>query len=298
VRPSRRSWTGAAWQWAGLATAVSACTAILLPLAAPRSGAAEGGPEIGISTPVATASEQMSVAGENSQPVTGVWAQICGENAQNPVSDCAKTIDRGATTAPTAAIAINGAATTPPKTDAIATTSGLQSLRVVNAYLKGTGPWTSWFGAPPQRTLVLTVHNPNATPYVDPLLLVHVGPTANTTTFTDWTLHHVATIGAAQTKVYDVAVSFPAFSIGEHQVQAAIGRSTLSRTVTVQTWLFPWGLLAVVLIVIEVLLVLLTRAIRERRRTREEREQEGREAGREGERDEETNRARAHVERE
>ena len=144
-------------------------------------------------------------------------------------------------------------------------------MQVLNAYLTGNGPWTAWFGAPPKRTLVLTVRNPNNGPYVNPPLVLAIGNAGDTTTH-EATTQNLSTIGADATKTYQIPVSFPAVSVGEHQVVGIVGNAGLSKSFKVQTWLFPWGLLVVILIVLELLLLAITRYFRERRRRKEEAE--------------------------
>jgi hypothetical protein len=174
-------------------------------------------------------------------------------------------LDFSSTFAPTAPITITGAP------NAIPSATKLAKLQVQNAYLTGNGPWTAWFGAPPQRTLVLTIHNPNPAAYVSPPLILFVGNQSDTTTH-EATSRNLSTIGPYATKTYQIPISFPAVSIGEHQVVGTVGNAGLSRSFIVKTWLFPWGLLVVVLIVLELLLLAITHYFRERRRRREEAE--------------------------
>jgi hypothetical protein len=117
--------------------------------------------------------------------------------------------------------------------------------------------------------LVLTVQNPNATSYERPPLVLRVGQQTNTTTH-EATTRNLSTIGPFQTKIYRIPVTFPAPSIGEHQVVGTIGNAGLSSNFIVRTWLFPWGLLIVLIILLEIILLAITRYFRERRRRREE----------------------------
>jgi hypothetical protein len=174
-------------------------------------------------------------------------------------------LDFSISTTPTTPINIVGAPYAAP-----AATS-LKKMQVLNASLSGNGPWTAWFGAPPQRTLTLTIRNPNAVPYVSPPLVLAVGNPTDTTTH-EATTRNLPTFSAHQTRTFQIPVQFPAVSIGEHQVVGIVGNAGLSKAFKVQTWLFPWGLLVVILIVLEILLLLTTRYFRERRRRKEEAE--------------------------
>jgi hypothetical protein len=241
--------------------------------------------------------EEVTVTGRGFPPDSDIQTQICGNNAINGSADCVQNtsqevsttksglfqmqldvtipdkpcpcvvmaLDFSSSVTPTTPITIIGAPVAPPHGTKI------QKLQVLNAYLTGSGPWTSWFGAPPKRTLVVTVRNPNAAAYVSPPLVLFVGNKSDITTH-EATTTNLASLGPNQTKVYRIPVSFPSVSIGEHQVIGVVGNPGLSRSFEVQTWLFPWGLLVVILIVLELLLLAITRYFRERRRRREEEE--------------------------
>ena len=93
----------------------------------------------------------------------------------------------------------------------------------LDTYLTGNGPWTAWFGAPPKRTLVITVRNPNSAAYVNPPLILAIGNPSDTTTH-EATTRNLATIGPNAVNIYRIPVSFPhRMSIGEHQVTGIIG---------------------------------------------------------------------------
>jgi hypothetical protein len=237
----------------------------------------------------------VTVTGRGFPADTDIQAQVCGHNALNGSADCVLStsqevsttnkglfqvpvvvslppkpcpcvvlvLDFSSSATPKAPVTIIGA---PYKTPSA---TRIQKLRVVNAYLNGDGPWTAWFGASPQRTLILTIHNPNSVPYVSPPLVLFVGNKSDITTH-EATTQNLPTIGPNGTRTFSIPVSFPALSIGEHQVYGVVGNVGLSRTFEVQTWLFPWGLLVVLLLLLEIILLATTRYFRERRRRREE----------------------------
>jgi hypothetical protein len=276
--------------------AVATCAAGLGVLAALPSGAASGPrPSIIVSPGVANPNEVVTVTGRNFPPDSDIQTQVCGNNAVNGSADCVQStsqevsttksglfsmqlvvtipakpcpcvvmaLDFSSSVTPTTPITINGAPVATPKGTTI------QKLQVLDAHLTGNGPWTAWFGAPPKRTLVFTVRNPNSAAYVNPPLILAIGNAGDTTTH-EATTQNLSTIGPNATKTYEIPVSFPAVSIGEHQVVGIVGNAGLSKAFKVQTWLFPWGLLVVILIVLEILLLLTTRYFRERRRRKEE----------------------------
>jgi hypothetical protein len=234
------------------------------------------------------------VNGTNFPPSTDVQVQICGNQALDGSGDCDLTTSQEVSTTPRGLFQLQLDVTVPPKPcpcvvmaldfslsitpttpfdvigapEVAPSTSKLHSLQLVSAALQGDGPWTSWFGAPPQRELIVTVHNPNPTPYVFPPLVLSVGQSKDTTT-REATTQRLATIPPLKTATYEIPVTFPAVSIGEHQVIGVLGNPGFSTHFEVQTWLFPWGLAVVLLIVLEIIALLITRGFRERRRRKE-----------------------------
>ena len=226
------------------------------------------------------------MTGRNFPPDSDIQTQVCGNNALNGSADCVQStaqevsttksglfqmqlvvtipakpcpcvimaLDFSSSITPTTPITIIGAPVAPPAG------SRIHKLQVLDAYLTGNGPWTAWFGAPPKRTLVVTVRNPNNAAYVNPPLILAIGNAGDTTTH-EATTQNLPTIGANATNTYRIPVSFPAVSIGEHQVVGIVGNAGLSKAFKVQTWLFPWGLLLAALIVLELLLLAITRVL-------------------------------------
>jgi hypothetical protein len=115
--------------------------------------------------------------------------------------------------------------------------------------------------------LVLTVHNPNKTAYSSPPLLLGVGNFSGTSS-KELSNAPLGTIGPDQTRTYRIPVTFPDLSIGEHHVVGVLGDAGLMTNFKVSTWLFPWGLLVLVIVLVEVIALGVTRGIRLRRRRR------------------------------
>jgi hypothetical protein len=166
-------------------------------------------------------------------------------------------IDYSLTVTPTTPIDVIGAPV------AVPTTSEEHPLKIVRASLRGHSQWTWWFGTSSQRTLVLTVHNPNRLPYAFPPLAVVVGQSWNTAA-----RQSLVSIGPYRTRTYDVPVSFPALSFGEQQLNGALGSPGDTTKFAVAIWVFPWGLFLLLLIVVLVIALWVSRAIRRRRRDR------------------------------
>jgi hypothetical protein len=236
----------------------------------------------------------VKVTGSNFPPSTNVQVQICGNQALDGSGDCDLSTSQEVATTPKGLFQLQLSVALPPKPcpcvvmaidfslsitpttpfDVIGApvatpnSSRLRPLQLVGAALQGDGPWTSWFGAPPQREVIVTVHNPNSSPYLFPPLVLTVGQSKDTTT-REATTQRLATIGPFKTQTYEIPVSFPAVSVGEHQVVGVLGNAGYSTRFEVKTWLFPWGLAMVVLIVLEIIALLITRGFRERRRRKE-----------------------------
>jgi hypothetical protein len=277
--------------------AVCMTTAVLLGLAVGAlalSGpvsAATSGASVSVNPEGGTPGATVTVSGVNFPPSTNVQVQICGNEALDGSADCDLTTSQEVAITPHGQFSLQMDVTVPPKPcpcvvmaldfsltitpttpfDVIGApvsplkTLKIHSLNLISAALQRDGPWTSWFGTSPQRTLVITVHNPNSLPYVFPPLVLAVGQNSDTTT-KEATNQKLETIEPGKTQTYDIPISFPAVSIGEHQVSGILGNPGFTTRFEVKTWLFPWGLLAVALIVLQIIALLITRAIRERRR--------------------------------
>jgi hypothetical protein len=287
-RRSRRSLA------AGLATVamfgvMGSMVALAAPVSAvPSSAVVSVDPDAGAPGSTAT------VSGENFPPDTNVQVQICGNEALDGSDDCDPSTAQEVSVTPQGRFQVPLSVTIPPKPcpcvvmaldfsltitpttpfDVIGAPTGstsplrIHSLQILSAALQGDGPWTSWFGAPPKRNLVLTVHNPNDVPYTFPPLVLAIGQSKDTTT-QEATNQRLATIPAHRTQTYVIQVSFPAVSVGEHQVFGVLGNPGFSTHFLVKTWLFPWGLALVVLVVLEIIALLITRAFRESRRRKD-----------------------------
>jgi hypothetical protein len=118
---------------------------------------------------------------------------------------------------------------------------------------------------------VLTVHNPNPVPYVQPSLILSFGTLAHAKT-DEVTARTLDSIGAGDSRTYRIPLTFPAFAVGDQHVAVLIGNAGLSRGFTVGTRVYPWGLLIILLVLIEFALFGVTRLLRERHRRRHDAE--------------------------
>jgi hypothetical protein len=171
----------------------------------------------------------------------------------------AAALDFSLGTTPEAPIIVLGAPTATPAPTTVA------RLQVVRASFEGNGPWSSWFGAGAERTLVLTVHNPNPVPYVNLSLLLSFGAPTDLRA-DEATAHILTSISSDGNRTFRIPLTLPAFSIGDQHVAGVIGNAGLSRRFTVATDVFPWGLLVALLILLELVLFGITGLLRERYR--------------------------------
>ncbi len=282
---------------AGLVLVVAAVGSLVIT-SAPAGAASTPPPSVLVSPGAAAPGAIVTVTGSNFPANTNVQVQICGNQALDGSNDCDPGTSQEVSTTSSGLFSLQMLVAIPPKpcpcvilvlnfSSSVTPTTPFQvigapystptpvfkihPLKVLSASLSGSGPWTSWFGAPPKRTLVLTVHNPNPTPYLFPPLVLAVGQDKDLTTL-EATTQRLDTIDGDKTETYDIPVSFPAFSVGEHQVVGKLGNAGTTVRFQVGTWLMPWGLVLIVLIVLELIALAITRYFRERRRRKDEQE--------------------------
>ncbi len=130
-----------------------------------------------------------------------------------------------------------------------------QALDVVSAQLTGSGPWTSLFGGPATRTLVLTVKNPEPQAITVPELVLVKGkaPVPADEVLTP----QLGILAAGEQRTYDLQVVYPPFAMGSYEVSGHFAGVSSARTFAASTHLSPWALI-VLIIVLAVLLVAAT----------------------------------------
>ena len=182
-----------------LAAALLALTFALGAAAGPAAADATD-PTVAVSPKKAGAGDDISVTGKGWKPGTLLTLLICGQNAIGGTNSCANAGGRAATTDANGAFSRQMPVTAPPRpcpcvvhvatvmgdpvvVDApfvvaghpvaplpTQTTGG--RLAVLAARLEGSSGLLTWFGAPPQRTLVITVGNLGSDPAKDPVFQV------------------------------------------------------------------------------------------------------------------------------
>jgi hypothetical protein len=272
-------------------TAVLAAWTAVPAAPAVAAGAAGTQPQVVVNPVAAAPGARVLVTGRGFPPTSDVQAQICGDRAAQGSVDCdlsasqevattqdgrfqltlvvtmppkpcpcvVMVLDFALTATPTTPFTVIGAPTAPTPL------SPVEPLEVRKAVVEGHGPWTSWFGAAPQRTLVLTVHNPDQTSYLKPPLLLQVGSGA-TPSSREATRAPLASIGPGRTRTYRVPLTFPVLAVGDQPVHGVLGSPGLTTTFTVHTSMVPWGLVAVLALLVLLAIALVAWAVRRRRR--------------------------------
>lgn len=249
----------------------------------PASGAASD-PRIAVDRPAAAPGARVTVTGEDLVRRTTAQVALCGNLALRGTADCdlarARTVvpdaDGRFQTALTVAVPpapcpcaivlislslrdplrvpfrVDGAATAPLSE---AAPGPEPRLKVERAALVGTGPWTSWFGASPTRTLVLRVRNIGDVALDSPPVIVR----SRKVGLGSLVIHppDLGTLQPGEARTYRVRVELGAFSSGRFEVTGRIGGFGDDATFESGTNAFPWGLLALGLVMTQVVLLAL-----------------------------------------
>jgi hypothetical protein len=271
----------------------------LLVAAATTMGVVGSGTPVGAATPEVVVSpgsvqpgQSVLVHGYGFPPTIDLGAQVCGNDALDGSADCALSSSQEiATTSfgqfelsmvvalppvpcpcvvyitsgslditPTGPITIVGAPTAPLRKGETAAVT--RPLEVRGVGLSGWGPWTAWFGASPERTMTLRVHNPNTAPYEQPPLVLRVGRPGSQGSVVS--TRDVGTLAAGETKTITVPVTLSPLSFGTEQVHGTVGFTGYTGTFSDDTVVVPWGLIAVALVLIQVILLAIRNRVRRR----------------------------------
>lgn len=134
-------------------------------------------------------------------------------------------------------------------------------LRVVHAELSGGGPWTAWFGARPERTLHYTVQNAGDSPVADGRVELRAG--------TDGTGQMLPTppiglLKPGERRSFQVQVGLEPLAWGDYEVTGMISSRSQPLTFSARTTTYPWGLIALTILVVEMLVIGARRWLRRR----------------------------------
>jgi hypothetical protein len=145
---------------------------------------------------------------------------------------------------------------TPPKPDLGAS----NPLTVASAQLTGWGPWTAFFGAGPQRTLVLTVHNNTAQPVRTARLVLFNGTSQSGGGPLSTT--EIGPIPAGAASTFQVPVALPGGVGGDYTVTGTIdGGAAFAVTTSSRAW----GFYTLDVILLGLLVLVIVARLRQRR---------------------------------
>lgn len=158
-----------------------------------------------------------------------------------PPSACPCTVRAFLVDGPTvdAPIEIDGMRqATPIPPDAPVVGGGL----VVDATLEDTSTWTSWFGAPPTRTLKLTVENRSSRQITWMPLDLSWGRPANPTGMIEAPV--IDALAPGESTTFEIPVDLPALAFGSYAVRGEI-LGHPGTELSLRTHAAPYGLMAV-----------------------------------------------------
>ncbi|MER5735513.1 hypothetical protein ABT117_07540 [Streptomyces sp. NPDC002262] len=264
MRPAARARTALAALLAALALA-------LLPAVPARAAPAAGDPAVAVSHGQAPKGGEITVSGTGWKAGALLMVLLCGQATPDKgvvggTNSCANTDGRAATVDPRGAFSVKLPVAAPPKpcpcvvhvsgvtgqqdvVDAALTVTGHPTaplpdatgdgrLAVLTAArLEGSGGVLTWFGAPPGRTVVLTVGNLGTAPVRDPVFLV--GTARGVLAPRDEERQWRGTIKPGQKARIELDVELSAGAHGDYRVSVSYGGKVLAE----QPWRVgrPWG---------------------------------------------------------
>jgi len=271
----------------GVLSAVAVALSSVVLGAAPAGAA---GPEITTTTQYAAIGERVGITGTGWSPVgQTVQIQLCGRNAIDLSNDCDQTNQY------TAAIRAGGvfygslvvkAPPTPCPCVVMVTTAGSFAgvkapLTIVGAPSAPLPPATppgppvrlvqtvdapvsvsSWFGGPKDVTLVLTVKNTSGVPLNAPALSVSVGRGSAPTGFVVG--RPLAPLPVEAVRTLRIPVRIPPFTYGDYTIRSSVATGQGTVAANTPTSSYPWGLLAVVVLLVALVLLWVVRRLRRR----------------------------------
>ncbi|MFF2774788.1 hypothetical protein ACFVU3_07755 [Streptomyces sp. NPDC058052] len=264
MRPAARARTA-------LAALLTALALALLPAAPAPAAPAPGDPAVAVSQNQAAKGGEITVSGTGWKAGALLMVLLCGQGTPEKgvvggTNSCANTDGRAATVDPRGAFSVKLPVVAPPRpcpcvvhvsgvtgqqdvVDAGFTVAGHPAaplpdaagdgrLAVLTAArLDGSSGILAWFGAPPGRTLVLTVGNLGTAPVRDPVFLV--GTARGVLAPSDEEHQWRGTIKPGQKAQIELDVELSAGAHGDYRVSVSYGGKVLAE----RPWKVgrPWG---------------------------------------------------------
>lgn len=136
-------------------------------------------------------------------------------------------------------------------------------LAVIDAHIEGSGPWTSWFGAAPDRELVFTVVNIGSDALDDPELILTFGKGPNPTGSVP--APELGRLAPGEPATFRVDLDLPRFAVGTYAVEGSFPNLATPIGFRAETSHIPWLALALpLLILIQLFLVFVRNRARDR----------------------------------
>lgn len=125
-----------------------------------------------------------------------------------------------------------------------------RAVAVLDVRVTGSGPWTSWLGGAPKRTVSYSVRNTGDVVLHNPAVSLNLGRSRNASGFV--AAPDVGDLGIGQTKSFTTPLPFGALSAGKYDVVLTVDPVGDLGTGDATTTIVPWGLLAFVAVGLEV----------------------------------------------
>jgi hypothetical protein len=136
-------------------------------------------------------------------------------------------------------------------------------LAVIDAHIEGSGPWTSWFGAAPDRELVITVVNTGSEPIEAPELVLTFGKGANPTELV--APPEIGRLEPGEPTTVRVDLDLPSFAVGTYAVKGTFPGLATPVGFRAETSHIPWlALILPLLILLQLSLVIGRNRLRDR----------------------------------
>jgi hypothetical protein len=269
--------------------------AALAAPALPAAGvhAADGPPSVTVDRTGTAAGEELLVTGTGWQPGTLVKVELCGNAGRGGSVDCDVANGRAVTTSADGTFSTTLTAGLPPRPCPCVILADSQStaesatvdiavagmvtvpldrqqaaaevrrdIEIAGVRVDGRGPWQSWFGAAPERRLVVTLHNSGDVPLRDPPLAIAVGVGDDPDRIIP--APAVGRLEPGQVRILEIPFELDSFTIGERTVRVEVLGFQDPIVAEATTSAYPWGLAVLAVLMVQALLLLVRNRLRAR----------------------------------
>lgn len=136
-------------------------------------------------------------------------------------------------------------------------------VQVTDAHIEGSGPWTSWIGGAPDRTLVVTILNTGNEQVDDAVLTIALGKGPDPSDPVE--APELGPIDPGERAVIEVPLTLPRFAFGTYRVEGTVSTSSGIDQFQAETSHVPWMVFLLPLLILVQLTMLKGRnAVRDR----------------------------------